>query len=184
MRTWLTVIVINILLACEGTAAGELSSSPTHAPSRVELHDQFDVPQRLSFPATNVTILTIADRKGAEEVDGWIAALKPLYAGRADFRGLADVAAVPKWLHARVRARFQQTRRYPVMLDWSGDVCTLFGYQPGTANLVIIDRDGSIRARICGSASPATVASARAALEAALSPAAEKRSGGVPSAHR
>ncbi len=176
MRSFLFVIGVNLLLACATTEAGESARLPTNAPSSIELRDQFDAPQRLSFPAPNVVVLTIADRKGSEEVDGWIAALKPLYGGRVDFRGLADVARVPGLFHARVRAQFQEARKYPVMLDWSGNVCAEFGYQPGTANTLIIDREGRIRARLSGRASPAAVASARVALEAALSSAGPKRS--------
>ena len=179
MRFFQFVIGFNLLLGGVATEAGESARFPTKAPSNTELRDQFDAPQRLSFPATNVVVLTIADRKGAEEVDGWIAALKPLYAGRVDFRGLAQVAGVPGLFHAKVRARFQETRKYPVMLDWSGNVCAEFGYQPGTANILIIDREGRIRARLSGRASPAAVASARAALEAALSSADVPRSTGV-----
>ncbi len=176
MRFLLFLIVIHLLLGCATTGAGESARLPTNAPSNIELRDQFDAPQRLSFPGTNVVVLTIADRKGAEEVDGWIAALKPLYAGRVEFRGLADVAGVPGLFHARVRARFQETRQYPVMLDWSGDVCAEFGYHGGTANILIIDREGGIRARLSGRASPAALASARVALEAALSSTGAKRS--------
>ena len=176
MRFFQFVIGFNLLLGGVATEAGESARFTTNAPSSVELRDQYDAPQRLSFPATNVVVLTIADRKGAEEVDGWIAALKPLHAGRVEFRGLADVAGVPRLFHAKVRARFQETRKYPVMLDWSGNVCAEFGYQFGTANILIIDREGRIRARLSGTASPAAFVSARVALEAALSSANAKRS--------
>ncbi len=168
MRSSLTLAIVTLLLAHQNKGMGESGSPATKAPSSFELHDQFDVPHRLSFPATNVIILAIADRKGSEEVNGWIAALKPLYAGHVDFRGLADLAGVPGLLHARLRARFQETHKYPVMLDWSGNICTQFGYNRGMANILIIGRDGTIRARLCGSANPNAIASARVALEAAL----------------
>ncbi len=169
MRFWLTGVILTLLLTDTSTGAAESTSLVTKVSLSIELRDQFDVLQRLSFPATNVTVLAIADRKGSEEVDGWVAALKPLYAGAVDFRGVAYLAGVPEFLHAKVRARFQETRQYPVMLDWSGKVCEQLCYERGTANILIIDRDGIIRARIRGSASQATIALARQALEAALS---------------
>ncbi len=174
MRCCLIVIVINLLLSCETGAADEPAAGWPKAPSCIELRDQFDTPQRLSFPAAKVTVLTIADRKGSEEVDGWIAALKSLYAARVNFRGLANVAGVPGLFQAKVRRKFQETRKYPVMMDWSGAACAQFGYHREVANILVINRDGSIRARIYGNASHAAVAAARAALEAALSSAETK----------
>lgn len=55
------------------------------------------------------------------------------------------------------------------MMDWSGAACVQFGYRRGVANILVIDRDGLIRTRIYGGATQATVASARVALDAALS---------------
>lgn len=169
MKSWLVAIVINLLLTYETRGDQELASRSAKAPARVEMLDQFDTPQRLSFPATRVIVLTIADRKGSEDVDGWIAALKPLYAGRVDFRGLADLAGVPGLFQPKLRRKFQETRKYPVMMDWSGAACVQFGYRRGVANILVIDRDGLIRTRIYGGATQATVASARVALDAALS---------------
>ena len=180
MRNWLIVIAINVLLAGAnaGTEASAGFSTPT--PSFIELRKQFYAPQHLSSPSTNMTLLTISDRKGSEEVDGWSSALKPLYAGHFDFRGPANVAGIPGLFHARLRARFEETGEYPVMLDWSGKVCAQFGYKPGTANLLVIERDGSIRARLCGSANPAAIASFRTAVDARLSSNTAKPLNGTP----
>ena len=175
MKSCSIVILMNLLAICATKAAQEPAFGSTNAPSCVELRDQFDTPQRLSFPTTNVIVLTIADRKGSEEVDAWIASLKPLYSGRVDFRGLANVAGVPGLLQAKVRRKFQETHKYPVMMDWSGAACAQFGYQRDVANILIIDRRGSILARLRGSATYAAVAAARAALEAALAPTDRKR---------
>ncbi len=169
MKFPLIVLVLNLLLVCENTGAQPSTGSSTNAPSCIELRDQFDKPHRLSFPTTKVMVLTIADRKGSEEVDGWIAALKPLYAGRVDFRGLANVGGVPGLFQAKVRRKFQETRNYPVMMDWTGVACAQFGYQRDVANILVIDHNGYIRTRISGSASSAAVAAVRVALDAALS---------------
>ena len=148
--------------------AGEVGALPTNAPPRIELRDQYDAPQTLAFPTTNVTVLTIADKKGAEQVDGWITALQLNYAGRVDLRGLADVGGAPGFVQGRIRKKFQETRKHPVMMDWSGTVCAQFGYKKDVANILVLDRDGVIHARFTGATNRAVLAKAHAALDQAL----------------
>jgi hypothetical protein len=164
---WL-YFLLGAIVFLENSAVGDPAGSPNHAPPCTQLADQFEQIRSLCFPAKNLTLLTMADRKGSEEVAGWIESLKPLYAGRVDFWGLANVAGVPGFLQPKVRRKFQETRRYPVMLDWSGDVCGQFGCQGSVANLLVIDRSGVILFRICGPATSARLASVRAAIDAAL----------------
>jgi hypothetical protein len=138
-------------------------------PEMITLRDQYDSPQELRFPATNITVITISDRKGSEEVEGWIALLKTRYQGGIDLRGIADVAGVPSFLQGRIRRKFQETRKYPVMMDWSGTVCALFKYKKETANLLVIGRDGTILGHFLGPADGPGGAAARAILDKALS---------------
>jgi hypothetical protein len=148
--------------------AGESRPLPTDAPARIELRDQFEAAHKLTFPTTNVTLLTIADRNGAAQVDAWIAALKPRYGGRVAIHGLADVGGVPGFVQGRVRKGFQETRKHPVMLDWSGRVCAQLGYQRDVANILVLDRNGVIQARFTGAATSAAVALVSAALDKVL----------------
>lgn len=168
MKVALKLLLVYLLLSCHTTWADTPPAWPTNAPVCIELHDQFNAPQKLSFPAPKAIVLAIADRKGSEEVNGWITALKPLYGTRVEFRGLANVAGVPGFFQGRLRRKFQETVTYPVMMDWSGTACGRFGYQRQVANILVIDRGGTIHARICGRVTPAGLASARAALEEAL----------------
>jgi len=148
-----TILVMTAALLVAGTGgAGVEESLAKNAPARIELHDQYDAPKILSFPTTNITVLTIADRKGSEQVDRWIAELKPRYAGRIDLRGLADVRGVPWFLQEKIGKRFQETRQYPVMMDWSGKVCAQLGYQPGQANILILNQNGKVLGRFTGEA--------------------------------
>lgn len=140
----------------------------TRAPALIELHDQYDAPQRLVFPGTNVTLLTIADKKGSDQIDGWIQGLKPGYASRVDIRGLADCGGAPGFIRGTIRRKFQETRKYPVMLDWTGKVCAQIGYRKQQANVLVLGRDGSIQARFSGEATPKGIAEAIAALDKAL----------------
>src|SRR4051794_2114674 len=110
--------MVEALLASGSISAAEVPALATKVPDCIELNDQYDAPHRLTFPTTNITVLTIADRKGSEQVDGWIAALKARYAGRINLRGIADVGGAPAFIRARIRKKFQEAREYPVMLDW------------------------------------------------------------------
>jgi hypothetical protein len=112
-------------------------------------------------------VLAIADRKGAEEVDGWVAALKSRYAGRIELRGLADVGGVPGWMRGKVRQRFQETRPYPVMMDWSGTNGVRFGAQPGVANVLVLAPDGAILSSQRGPADEKALRAAFQAIDAA-----------------
>ena len=165
------VFALSLMVFLPGTGrgiAGEAPKSPSQAPASIELSDQYDTPQRLTFPATNVVVLTIADKKGSEQIDGWVAALKARYAGRIELRGLAEVGGVPGLLRSKVRKKFQETRTYPVMMDWSGTNCAAFHYQKNVANILLIGRDGAILGHFTGPASEQTMAKLREVLDPAL----------------
>jgi len=160
------------LLLCFGLCAPALAAEDhpftAKISQRIELHDQYQNLQSLNFPTTNVTFLTIADRKGSAQIAGWITALKAHHNGPIDIRGLADVGGVPSLLRGRIRKRFQETILYPVMMDWSGDVCAKFRYVADQANVIIIDRNGSIAGRFSGQATEANLKEAFVALHKAL----------------
>jgi hypothetical protein len=152
-----------------GTSAQEKSSfTPTNAPSLIALRDQFDAPQELSFPSTNVTLLTIADKKGSEQIAGWVRPLKQRFGAHIDIRGIADVSKVPRALHGLVRMRFQKLLTYPVMMDWSGQVVSAFTYVPNQANVLMLDEDGRILQRISGEANEKAIQDLCAAIDRAL----------------
>ena len=146
----LTLAFAMVLCLCNSRAGS--SSLATKAPASIELSDQYGVLQKLNFPTTTMTLLTIADRKGSEQIDGWISLLKPRYGDRINLRGIADVGGAPSLVHGMIRKKFQETRKYPVMLDWSGQISTQLGYKKNVANILIIGCDGSILGRISGAA--------------------------------
>jgi len=158
-----------VMLAACRASAGEAQPLATNAPAVIELHDQYEAPRKLAFPATNITVLTIADRKGSEQVDGWIAALKPRYAGRIKILGIADVGGAPAFVHDKIRKKFQETRPYPVMMDWSGKVCAQLSYKPDVANILVIGRNGAILGRFSGLANVPKLAEACSLLDRVLS---------------
>jgi hypothetical protein len=160
--------LIFALLCPHALHADEATLVEFRAPARIELRDQFDQPRRLAFPTTNIVILAIADRKGSEQIDDWVAAVKTRYAGRVEWYGLADVSNVPRWLRGKVRRETQASQRHPVMMDWSGSVCERFARKRGLANILVLDRDGIIRARFDGPAAEGTIAKLCEALEQAF----------------
>lgn len=145
---------------------------PTNAPACIELKDQFDVPQKLSFPTTNITLLTIADHRGSEQIAGWVTPVKQRFGARVDIRGLADVSPAPRFLRGMIRKQFQKAQSYPVMLDWSGDAVKAFTYESDKANVLVLDGRGRILKRLAGAADENSVREVCAVLEAALKDAA------------
>lgn len=162
------LLILALVFAVGIVLRADPQTLSTKVLTAIDLNDQYDAPRSLRFPTTNITVLAIADRKGAAQVDDWIATLKLRYGGRIDIRGLADVGGVPGFLRGRIRKKFQETRSHPVMMDWSGKVCARLGYQPGVANLLVLGGDGTILARFLGAASDAAVREACVVLDTAL----------------
>ena len=168
MKQIVSLLLLTLATGVSAAPHSEPSITPTNAPSSIELHDQFDAPQTLSFPATNVTLLTIADKKGSEQIAGWVAPLKQRFGKRIDIRGLADVSTVPPPLRGMVRRKFQKFQTYPVMMDWSGEAVKAFTYVPNKANVLVLDYHGQILKRISGEASPKAVHDFCATIDSAL----------------
>ncbi len=185
MRISALSLIVCLTGASRGIA-GETTKPPGHAPACIELRDQYDEPQRLAFPSTNIVVLTIADKKGSEQINGWVAALKARYPRSIELRGLAEVGGVPGFLRAKVRKKFQETRTYPVMMDWSGTNCAAFHYLKNVANVLVIARDGNIQANVVGPAREPAIKELSAAIDAALvhSPSAQSNSASRPTAFR
>jgi hypothetical protein len=150
------------------TGALAAGTAPTNAPARIQLLDQYDVSQTLAFPATNLTLLTIADKTGSEQIAGWVAPVKNRFGRRVDIRGLADLSAVPSVLRPLVRREFRKSQSYPVMLDWSGEVVKAFAYQRDKANVLLLDGQGGILKRWSGPADAAAIQNLCATIDAAL----------------
>ena len=160
MKIFFTLVLLIVALAA--------NAAPTNAPARIELHDQYNALQTLAFPATNLTVLTIAEKKGSEQIAGWIAPVKKRFGSRVDIRGIADVSAVPWALRSLVRREFRKSQTYPVMLDWTGDVVNVLTYEPDKANVLLLDSHGQILKRLSGAADAAGIENLCTAIDAAL----------------
>jgi hypothetical protein len=124
----------------------------TNAPARIELPDQFEQTQRLAFPNTNITVLTLADRKGSEQISGWVEPVAKRFGKRVDVQGIADVSAVPRLLRGTVRAGFRRDMPHPVMLDWSGTTIQKFAPKADVTTVLLIDGTGRILRQFEGAA--------------------------------
>jgi hypothetical protein len=97
----------------------------------------------LEFPREKIVIFVIADRKGSEQVEPWVQALYETYVDAVDIEGIALVTGVPKLLRGTVREIFERAlEEKPVLLDWSGEVCSRFEYKRGSVELHIVNSKG------------------------------------------
>ena len=129
---------------------GLAAASPPKQLSDFALSDQNSVFRRYGFPKQKVTVMTVADREGSEQLEPWITNLYEHYGSQIDIDGVADVSMVPKPLHSVVRALFRKRLAYSVMLDWDGSVVKRLDYERGVANIYVIARSGTILKRITG----------------------------------
>jgi hypothetical protein len=167
MKTLATFIVCGTTLV--RAVAGEVACAvPTNAPANISLRDQFDAPQTLAFPTTNIVLLTIADKKGSEQIAGWVAPVKERFHERVEICGIADVSSVPRPLRGLVRKKFRQAQSYPVMLDWKGDTVKAFGCVSDQVNVFVLDGEGRILRRTVGPASEARLRDLFSVLDQAL----------------
>lgn len=118
-----------------------------------ELRDQYGKALAYRFPKERVSVLVFGDRKGSEQVEGWVRPLYERYTDRIDLHGVAVLTAVPSLFHGYARRQFKKQVKYPVLLDFKGDVSKGFGYEGDKANVFVIARDGTITHRAAGAAS-------------------------------
>jgi hypothetical protein len=124
--------------------------APVEKLSDFELTDQDAKLRSYRFPKKKITVMTVADHKGSDQLAPWIQALHNRYAKRIDIDGVADVSMIPKPFHGMFRGAFRKQLTYSVMLDWSGDVVKQFSPNKGVANIYAIDRYGRILKQITG----------------------------------
>jgi peroxiredoxin len=143
-------------LACAVTAAGTWEGAASAARNTkamdFELRDQFGKTLRYSFPKERVSVLTFGDRKGSTQIEGWVRPIYDRYQNRVDLHGVAVLTSVPSLFHGFARRQFRKQVKYPVLLDFKGDVARGYGYEKDKANVLVIDRDGRIALKITGAA--------------------------------
>lgn len=134
------------LLACSAA----VFAAPLEKLADFELSDQHGELRSLRFPKSKVTVLTIADRKGSDQLKLWVQRVYDRYGRRVDIDGIADVSIIPAPLHGLFRRAFKKKLSYSVMLDWDGSVVRKLDPKSGVANLYVIDQCGRIVKQLSG----------------------------------
>lgn len=120
-----------------------------------DLTDQDSQSRSYHFPKSKVTLMTVADHKGSDQLAPWIQRIYGRYEKRIDIDGIADVSMIPKPFQSMFREAFRKKLTRSVMLDWGGSVVKQFDYQKSVANIYVIDHGGRIVKRIAGPVSDA-----------------------------
>ncbi len=143
------------------------AAAEAKVPARIELRDQNDKLHVITFPASRITVLCLADRHGRGESNQWAATLAA-YKKRAAIHGIADAAGTPEFMKNSIRKRIQSAQKQDLLIDWTGATCAAIGCQPRTANLVIVSRSGTVLHRTTGAPTAENLKAFAAALEQAL----------------
>lgn len=112
--------------------------------SEFSLKDQFGTVYDYKFPREKVSILAFGDKDGAEQLENWIKPLVEKYDTKLDISGIAELSAVPSIARGIVRSMIKKKSKFPVMLDWKGTVSKSYKYEKKLANIIVIDKDGTI----------------------------------------
>lgn len=136
-------LVLALLAATRADEPRGLPQTPLHL-DNVELKDQFNETRRLSFPRTNLLVLTVADQQGAKQVAAWVRPLKERFPEGLPIEGVADVSRVPALLRPLVRREFKQQFEHPILLDWSGRVVRQLDCAPEVVNVFAVATNGAV----------------------------------------
>jgi hypothetical protein len=117
-----------------------------------KLPDQFGNTQSFDCSSNLVTVVTVADRKGHEQIAPWVEALRHRYGVSLPIEGIANVTGVPATFRPLVRKQLRKTT-HPIMMDWQGGVVQQFSATQQTANIYVLNRKGEILQHNVGEAS-------------------------------
>ncbi|MBL8207822.1 MAG: redoxin domain-containing protein [Blastocatellia bacterium] len=133
-----------------------------------ELKDQYGNSQAYRFPNGRVNVLIFGDRKGSGQIEAWVRPLYDRYQDRINIKGIAALSSVPSMARGMVTRIFKSQVKYPVLLDWTGDVTKSYGYEAGKANVFVVSPNGDILLRINGAATPQGLDQVKAQVSRAL----------------
>ncbi len=136
--------------------------------SEFELTDQNAQTRHYQFPKEKITVMTVADHKGSDQLTPWIQCLYDRYGKTIDIDGIADVSMIPTPFQNFFRNEFRKKLTRSVMLDWGGSVVRQFGYEKGIANIYVIDRGGRIVKQRSGAVSDTALKDMAAGIDQAI----------------
>jgi predicted transcriptional regulator len=120
------------------------------------LQDQYEKTVSLKQYEGRIVVLIASDKEGKAQNSVWAKAIGDNYADRVVVQGVADVSSVPFFLKGKIRSDFKKDRD-SILLDWKGEVFKAYDITKGVSNVILIDRQGMVRHRTSGPASPEAV---------------------------
>jgi len=132
------------------------------------LKDQFNQDLVLEPPFTGPVLVTVADRSGADELDGWIQPLKESFPGRIRYVAVADLRSVPAPMRGLVRRGFRKQYAHPIGLDWNGDLARQTSLEKEHLNLLLLGPRGEPRLRLTGTVTEAGLNRLKSGIRALL----------------
>lgn len=156
MRNLLAYLLILTLLS--GTSPGK-GPVPGEAETEADvpravpftLSDQFKRDQSINFPADQPILLCFADPDAADHVGPWYDAASARYEGKVSMLGVGLTTSVPRLFRPMLRLYLRKVAaEVPILLDWKGEVCAQYSYEPKVPNILAIDAAGQVRCRING----------------------------------
>lgn len=112
-----------------------------------------------------MTLLAFADREGAAQMEKWIQPLYNRFTDQIDIQGIADLSAVPRFARGIAQGIVSGLVKYPIMLDWDGNISQSYKIEKGKTNLFVIDPQGEIHLHLTGTATPEKLAEATTLIE-------------------
>jgi len=143
------VIILQLSSVSAQNAVGEKAPEFT-------LQDQYEKTVSLKQYEGRIVVLIASDKEGKAQNAAWTKAVKDKYTDQVVVQGIADVSSVPFFLKGKIRSDFKKDPD-SILLDWKGEVFKAYGLTKGVSNVILIDKDGMIRHRTSGSASPEVV---------------------------
>jgi hypothetical protein len=154
---WLLTTLLGALpcsTVAAATNAAASTPSPTNLCPQFTLQDQFGSTHEFKFPRTKATVLTVADKRGSEDIKAWVHPLAVEFGDQIEIAGLADVSTVPGLLRSMVKSQFKKAITFPVMLDWDGGPTRSLNYIKGEANVYLIAPAGGVLHHYSGKVTP------------------------------
>lgn len=108
------------------------------------------------YKGKNVVLL-MSDRKGTEYIPTWTSALRKETGNKVDYVAFADVSSAPFFMKGFIRGKIKGKYTNQIILDWEGDIFEYYQCKEEVANVVFIDKSGTIRYTTSGKGESAEI---------------------------